>query len=146
MIKKLIKLFLRLTVAAGFLSAVADRFGWWDEEISAWSNWDSFLEYTQMINPWIPDSLIPTVGIAATAAEIVLACFLVIGFKTELSAKLSGFLLLLFALSMTFSTGIKGALDFSVFSASAGAFALGQMKEKYLELDSIITKSNNQTL
>jgi hypothetical protein len=55
---------------------------------------------------------------------------------------LSGFLLLLFALSITFSTGIKGAFDFSVFSASAGAFALSKMKEKYLELDSFIEKSN----
>jgi len=68
---------------------------------------------------------------------------LIIGFKTELFAKWSGFLLLLFALSMTFSTGIKGALDFSVFTASAGAFALSLMKEKYMELDSLIAKGNN---
>jgi len=40
---------------------------------------------------------------------------------------------------MTFSTGIKGAFDFSVFSASAGAFALSLIKEKYLELDSLIS-------
>ena len=44
---------------------------------------------------------------------------------------------------MTFSTGIKGALDFSVFTASAGAFALSLMKEKYMELDSLIAKGNN---
>ncbi|MCJ7467052.1 MAG: hypothetical protein MUO53_10210 [Maribacter sp.] len=54
---------------------------------------------------------------------------------------MSGILLLLFALSMTFSTGIKGAFDFSVFSASAGAFALSLMKEKYLELDILISKT-----
>ena len=65
-----------------------------------------------------------------------------IGFKTELFAKLSGFLLLLFALAMTFSSGIKGPLDFSVFSASAAAFALSLMKEKKLELDGLIAKSN----
>ena len=41
---------------------------------------------------------------------------------------------------MTFSTGIKGALDYSVFSASAGAFALSLMKEKYFEIDSLISK------
>ena len=78
-----------------------------------------------------------------TIAEIVFAIFLIIGFKTELFAKLSGFLLLLFAVSMTFSTGVKGALDFSVFSASAGAFALSLMKEKYLELDNLISKPIN---
>jgi uncharacterized membrane protein YphA (DoxX/SURF4 family) len=92
-----------------------------------------------LINPWFPDSLIPLIGILATGAEIVLAFFLLIGFKTELFAKLSGVLLLTFALAMTFSTGIKGAFDFSVFSASAGAFALSLIKEKYLELDSLIS-------
>ena len=136
--KKAIKLFLRLAISAGFLSAVADRFGWWRKEVSVWGNWNSFLEYTQLINPWIPGSLIPAVGIVATAAEIVFALFLIIGFKTELFAKLSGLLLLIFALSMTFSTGIKGAFDFSVFSASAGAFALSLLKDKYYEVDNLI--------
>jgi uncharacterized membrane protein YphA (DoxX/SURF4 family) len=138
--KKVIKLFLRLAISAGFLSAVADRFGWWSKEISVWGNWNSFLDYTRLINPWVPDALIPTVGIVATAAEIVFALFLIVGFKTELVAKLSGLLLLIFALSMTFSTGIKGAFDFSVFSASAGAFALSLLKDKYYELDNLMVK------
>lgn len=138
---KIIKLFLRLAIAFSFLSAVADRFGVWNKEVSVWGNWENFLNYTQLINPWIPDSLIPTFAIVATAAEIVFAVFLIIGFKTELFAKLSGFLLVLFALSMTFSTGIKGALDYSVFTAAAGAFALSLLKEKYLEVDSLFFKS-----
>ncbi len=137
---KITKLFLRLAISVGFLSAVADRFGWWNEKVSVWGNWNSFLEYTQLINPWISDLLIPTIGIIVTAAEIIFAIFLIIGFKTELFARLSGFLLLLFALAMTFSTGIKGAFDYSVFSASAGAFALSLMKEKYLEVDSLMPK------
>lgn len=140
MVKNIIKVFLRLAIAAGFLSASADRFGWWPQDISAWGNWNSFLEYTEIINPWIPISLIPTVAIVATAAEVIFALFLIIGFKTELFAKLSGFLLLLFALSMTFSTGIKGVFDYSVFSAAAAAFALSLMKEKYLEFDSFFHK------
>ena len=140
--KKVIKLFLRFAISAGFLSAVADRFGWWQDEVSVWGNWKQFLEYTQLINPWIPSLLIPVIGFVATAAEIILALLLMIGFKTELFAKLSGYLLLLFALAMTFSTGIKGALDFSVFSASAAAFALSLMKEKVFELDGLISKSN----
>jgi uncharacterized membrane protein YphA (DoxX/SURF4 family) len=139
MYKNIIKLFLRLAISSAFLSAVADRFGGWNKEISVWGNWDSFLAYTQLINPWIPSVAIPTIGTIATAAEIIFALFLILGFKTELFAKLSGFLLLLFALSMTFSTGIKSALDFSVFSASAAAFALSALKEKYLELDSLIS-------
>jgi thiosulfate dehydrogenase (quinone) large subunit len=39
---------------------------------------------------------------------------------------------------MTFSRGIKAPLDYSVFTASAAAFALSLIKEKFLELDSLI--------
>jgi thiosulfate dehydrogenase (quinone) large subunit len=35
---------------------------------------------------------------------------------------------------MITSTGIKGVFDYSVLSASAGAFALSQLKDKYLEI------------
>ncbi|QEC52543.1 hypothetical protein EDD80_1138 [Anseongella ginsenosidimutans] len=132
--KKIIKLFLRLAISIGFLSASADRFGWWNDDVSVWGNWSSFLEYTQLLNPWIPGSMIPAIGFMATAAEIIFGIFLLVGFKTELFAKLSGYLLLIFALSMTFSTGIKGVFDFSVLSASAAAFSLSLMKEKYLEI------------
>ncbi len=138
MYKKLIKLFLRFALAFSFLSAVADRFGFWDESISTWGNWENFLGYTQVINPWFPESFISIAGIIATVAEVVFAVFLIIGFKTELIAKLSGILILIFGLSMTFSTGIKGAFDYSVFSASAAAFALSLMKEKFLEVDSLL--------
>ena len=132
--EKIIKLFLRLALAAGFLSAVADRFGLWPKEVSSWGNWDSFLVYTQKINPWLPNFIIPTIGILATTAEFVFAICLIVGFKTKLFAQLSGILLLLFALSMTFSIGIKSPLNFSVFTASAAAFALSLMKTKFLEL------------
>ena len=132
--KKAIKLFLRLAISFGFLSAVGDRFGLWPEEISTWGNWDNFLQYTAIINPWFPNSMISALAIIATAAEIVFAICLLIGFKTQLFAKLSGILLLIFALSMAFSVGIKPVFDYSVFIAAAGAFALGTMKERFLEV------------
>lgn len=138
---KIIKLFLRFGIAAGFLSAVADRFGMYPAEISTWGNWENFLAYTGMINPWLPESIIPVVGGVATGAEMLFAICILIGFKTELFAKLSGYLLLLFALSMVFSTGIKGAFDYSVFAASGAAFTLATFKEKYLELDLLISKT-----
>ncbi len=140
MTRNLTKLFLRLSIAASFLSAVADRFGWWSPEVSAWGNWSKFVEYTAIINPWVPNGLIPATGAIATAAEIILAVCLLLGLKTELVARLSGFLLLAFALSMTLSTGIKGPFDYSVFTASAAAFALSLMKEKYWELDSFTSR------
>ena len=142
MSKKIIKLFLRFGIGIGFLSAVADRFGLWPAEVSAWGNWESFLEYTKLINPLIPETMIPVFGTLATAAELLFGISLIIGFKTELVAKLSGFLILIFALAIAFSTGIKGVFDYSVFAASAGAFGLSIMNEKYLELDSFLSKNN----
>ena len=127
-----------MAISFSFLSAVADRFGLWGEKYSAWGNWDNFIDYTRVINPWLPEATIGTIGALATGAEILFAICLLIGYKTQLFAKLSGLLLLLFGLSMTFSTGIKGALDYSVFSASAAAFALGLMKNEFLEIDTMI--------
>ena len=126
-----IKLFLRFALSASFLSAVADRFGWWPAEMSAWGNWENFVAYTQVINPWLPEALVSPIAMVATATEIIFPLCLLLGFKTEL---------LLFALAMTFSTGIKGPFDYSVFSASAAAFALSTMKEKYFELDCLLAK------
>jgi len=137
---KWIKLFLRLSLAVGFLSAVADRFGFWPAEVSAWGNWASFLDYTQSINPWIPENFIPALGILATAAELIFGICLLIGFRTSLFAKLSGWLLLIFALSMAFSLGIKAPFDYSVFAAAAAAFALSTIKEKFWEIDEILSR------
>ena len=50
--------------------------------------------------------------------------------------------MLIFALAIAFSTGVKGVFDYSVFTASAGAFALSVMNEKYLELDSFLSRKN----
>ena len=138
---KFVKLFLRFAIASSFLSAVADRLGYWDKAVSVWGNWENFLAYTQMINPWFPSGLIPIIGLIATVAEVVFAIGLLIGFKTEFVAKLSGVLLLIFAISMTFSTGIKGAFDYSVLSAAAAAFALSTMNScKYLEIDGVLNR------
>ena len=65
-----IKVFLRLSIGIGFLSAVADRFGLYAKEVSAWGNWQAFADYTQQMNPWLPNSIIPALAILATTLEI----------------------------------------------------------------------------
>ncbi len=136
---KIVKLFLRISIAAGMLSAVADRFGMWPKEVSAWGNWKTFLEYTGSLNPWFPSPVIPAIGAIATGAETIFAFCLLIGYKTELFAKLTGWLLLLFGLAMTYSIGIKAPLDYSVFAASGAAFALSLLKEKFCEIDVLLS-------
>jgi thiosulfate dehydrogenase (quinone) large subunit len=125
-----IECFLRLALSAGLLSAVADRFGLWSKEVSAWGNWENFVAYTQKINPLITSNIIPLFAYIATALEIIFGILLLTNFKTIWFARGCGCLLLLFGLAMTFSSGIKGPLDYSVFCASAGAFALSVLVMK----------------
>jgi uncharacterized membrane protein YphA (DoxX/SURF4 family) len=72
---------------------------------------------------------------ASTFAEALLGLALVVGFFTRAAALLSGLLLLSFALTMTIALGVKAALDFSVFSASAGAFLLAAQGKYALSID-----------
>lgn len=141
---KFLKLYLRLGIGIGFLSAVADRFGLWPKNLSAWGNWENFLVTTKNMNPWLPENLIAGIGFMATAAEIIFGLCLIVGYKTNLFSKLSGILLLVFALAMAFSSSIKTPLDYSVFAASGAAFALGTIKKKFLEIDQLFAKSRKK--
>ena len=123
----IIEWFLRTSLSIGFLSAVADRFGLWSKEVSAWGNWKNFIAYTKTLNPLIPAEMIPAIGFIATLLEIAFGFLLFTNFKTSIIAKGSGVLLLLFAFAMTFSTSLKAPLDYSVFCASAAAFALSEI-------------------
>jgi len=119
--------FLRWALGASFLSAVADRLGWWGHyglPHVAWGDFAHFVAYTGKLNPWAPIAFVPALAWTATAAETALGSALLIGIGTRIAAVFSGLTLLLFALSMTFALGIKAPLDFSVYSASAGAFLL----------------------
>jgi thiosulfate dehydrogenase [quinone] large subunit len=127
---KLVEWFLRITLSIGMLSAVADRFGLWNEELSAWGNWQNFVAYTHQLNPWIPVSLIGTIAGIATILEILFGISLLTPFKTSYVAKATGILLLLFGVSMATFLNIKAPLDYSVFIGAAAAFALGLLTKK----------------
>ncbi len=119
--------FLRLTLAAGFLAAVADRFGLWGPPGAsnvAWGDWQSFVEYVAILNWFAPEPVIPALAWAATLAELLVALGLLIGWQLRWVALAGGLLLLSFAVTMTMALGIKAPLDFSVFGVAAGAFLL----------------------
>lgn len=118
------QLFLRLALATALLSAVADRFGLWPEQFSAWGNWKNFEDYTRQLTFFLPEIMSKISAYVATAAEIVLGLLLLAGFKLKWTALFTAMLLVLFALSMTFALGIKSTLDYSVWVGSAGAFML----------------------
>jgi len=130
--------FLRIALGLSFLSAVADRFGLWGaygQPNVAWGDFSRFVAYTGKLNGLAPTAVIPALAWAATFAEIVLGLALVFGCFTRVAAWLSGVMLLWFALTMTFALGVKAPLDFSVFSASAGALLLAAYGKYPLSID-----------
>jgi len=126
--------YLRIAVGLTFLSAVADRFGWWGgpgENLVAWGNFQNFIDYTELLNPYLPALIIPVIGWIVTIAEIVLGVALTIGFRIRETALISGILLLFFAVTMAVSIGIKSPLDYSVFTASAAALFLSAHAKEF---------------
>jgi putative oxidoreductase len=127
--KNTVTLLLRLALGIAFISAVADRLGYWGKPGDAgvaWGNWDNFVAYTATLNFGAPKPLANLLGIIGTTAEVILGLLLIIGYKLKYTATLSGVLLLIFALLMCINTHVKGALDYSVFTASFAAFLLAQ--------------------
>ena len=120
-------IFVRFAVGLSFLSAVADRFGWWGaagQPNVAWGEFDKFVEYTGRLNWFLPHALIPPLAVIATCAEIVLGLLLLAGWHTRIAALCSALLLTAFGLTMTLALGIKAPLNFSVFSAAGGSLLL----------------------
>ena len=134
-------IFLRLALGISFLSAVADRFGLWGvygQPNIAWGNYGRFVSYTAKLNWFLPAMAIPAVAIVATAAETLLGLLLVLGWKTRMTALLSGILLCIFALAMTLALGVKASLNYSVFSAAGGAFLLATFTEVPFSVDKLL--------
>lgn len=133
------QLFLRFAIAVTMLSAVADRFGFWGEN-SAWGNWENFEKYTKQLTFFLPEILSTFSAYTATFLEIIFPLMLIFGFKTKIAAYGTGFLLLIFALSMTIALGIKAPLDYSVWVGSSAAFLLANQKKYSFTLDNLTTK------
>lgn len=116
--------FLRLALGAAFLSGIASRFGWYGRDVG-YGNFANFVKYTAEVNSFMPASTIPFLAWAATIAELGFGVALVLGLWPQIAAFGSALLLALFGTAMAISFGIKSPLDYSVFSACAGALLLG---------------------
>ncbi|ARJ73939.1 MULTISPECIES: MauE/DoxX family redox-associated membrane protein [Bacillus amyloliquefaciens group] len=141
--KALMTLYLRLALGISFLSSVADRFGIWGapgKPNVVWGNIENYTDYVAALTPFIPNALVPIAGWIATMFETILGILLIIGFKTRITAVLSGAMLIIFALGLTVGTGFKTSLDYSVFSASAGAFILIYFKRIPYSIDALLMK------
>jgi uncharacterized membrane protein YphA (DoxX/SURF4 family) len=132
---------LRFGLGLGFLSAVADRLGLWGpfgQPNVEWGNFSQFLEYTHLLNWYLPAGMIPPLGVIATCAETLFGLLLLVGWHTRTAALLSGFLLLTFAVSMMLALGIKAPLNFAVFTGVGGALVLANCERFPLSVDELL--------
>ena len=137
-LRQIAKLFLRLTVAASMLSSVADRFGIWAKELCMWGDMDKFVAYTQSLIPYIPANAVPVLAWTATVLEVLLPLCLLVGLKLKWTASLSGLMILVFAIAMATSVGIKAPLNYSAFTASAAAFGILACGKGLWEVDNLM--------
>jgi uncharacterized membrane protein YphA (DoxX/SURF4 family) len=122
-------LYARLALAAGFLSAVAGRFGLWTGQL----HWESFARFhirVAALNPWAPPVLVPVLAWSATIAETTLAVLLIAGVAKRWTAFGAAALLFWFATAMVIADGVKSPLDYSVYSASACALLLARREPR----------------
>jgi uncharacterized membrane protein YphA (DoxX/SURF4 family) len=114
----------RIALGVAFLSGIADRFGlYWGRNVG-YGNYAGYESYAAKVNSFMPASTVPFLAGAATVAELVFGLALVFGLWTRWAAFGSAILLVLFGVAMAISFGVKSPLDYSVFSASAGAVLL----------------------
>lgn len=111
----------RIALGASFLSAVSSRLGIWGN-----SSFAKFEAYAGEVLSFMPASTVPFLARAATALELGFGVALVLGIGLRWVALGAAALLLLFAVSMAISFGLREPLDYSVFSASACALLLAQ--------------------
>lgn len=133
--------FLRFALGLSFLSAVADRFGWWGafgEPNVAWGNFARFVAYTGRLNWFLPHAIIPAIAVLSTCAEILFGLLLLAGWQTRITAACSGILLMTFGLAMTVALGIEAPLSLSVYSAAGGSLLLATCPTFPFSVDSLL--------
>ena len=141
--------FLRIALGFGFLSAVADRLGFWGPpgaNLVSWGNFHNFLVYTGKLNPWCPAACLPLLGAVVTIAEAALGILLIVGFSTRIASFLTGMLTLGFSAAMTLVQGVHAPLIYSVFAFSAGSFLLASRGPDSLTIDRLFERESTRSI
>ncbi|MGA8547327.1 MAG: hypothetical protein WB785_19000 [Mycobacterium sp.] len=121
---RVVRIALRLSLAAAFLSAVADRFGWWAPfGQGSWGSMNAFAEYAHQLVPFASGWLLTAIVWAVTAIETSLGILLLTGWWPKLVGAATCLVLIVFGTAMATSLGMEAPLSYSVFSAASAAAA-----------------------
>jgi putative oxidoreductase len=122
-------IFLRLALGTAFLNGIASRFGLYGKNVG-YGNYGNYVKYAGEVNSFMPAWAIPFLANAATVAEVSFGLLLVLGFWVRWAAYGSALLLAIFGIAMGISFGLVSPLDYSVFSACAGALVVAVYEER----------------
>ena len=121
---RIVRIALRVSLAAAFLSAVADRFGWWAPfGQGSWGSMRAFADYAHQLVPFASGWLLTVIVWAATATEATLGVLLLTGWRPKLVGAATCLVLIIFGTAMAVSLGMESPLSYSVFSAASAAAA-----------------------
>ncbi|WP_296151186.1 DoxX family protein [uncultured Flavobacterium sp.] len=137
------QLLLRLALGIGFILPVLDRLGFLGLPGApnvGWGNWESFIDYTHSLMPYLGRPLADIMGTVATVAEVIFGILLIAGFKTRYVALGSFALTLAFALSMLFFAGYRAPFNYSVFVCSTASLLLAGVSDYRWSLDDSLNK------
>lgn len=122
-------IFLRLMLGVAFLNGIASRFGLYGKNVG-YGNYANYVKYAGQVNSFMPASMVPFLANAATVAELTFGILLVLGLWVRWAAYGSALLLAVFGVAMAISFGVVSPLDYSVFSACAGALVVAIYEER----------------
>jgi uncharacterized membrane protein YphA (DoxX/SURF4 family) len=108
----------------------------WDGTLDL-DHFPRFIQLTAEVNSFMPAATIPLLAWAATIAELSLGLALIVGFHTRVAGVCAAILLALFGTAMALSYGVKEPMDYSVFSASAGALLLALLHDATMRAEPI---------
>jgi uncharacterized membrane protein YphA (DoxX/SURF4 family) len=121
---RVVRIALRLSLAAAFLSAVADRFGWWKPfGQGSWGSMGAFADYAHQLVPFASGWSLTVIVWAATGTEATLGVLLATGWRPKLVGAATCLVLIVFGTAMALSLGVESPLSYSVFSAASAAAA-----------------------
>src|ERR1700755_459371 len=121
---RVVEIALRSSLAAGFLSAVADRFGGWEPfGQGSWGSMGAFADYARQLVPFASGWSLTVIAWAATATEATLGILLLTGWRPKLVGTATCLVLTVFGSAMAVSLGAESPLSYSVFSAASAAAA-----------------------
>lgn len=121
---RIVQIALRWSLATAFLSAVADRLGWWAPfEQGSWGSMGAFADYAHQLVPFASGWLLTAIVWGATATETTLGVLLLVGWRPRLVGAATCLVLMVFGIAMAVSLGLESPLSYSVFSAASAAAA-----------------------